>query len=795
MKIQPYFLLATFLVMVHFHVYSQSSTPDQIPQLKQQLSKTETPEKAALCNELSFAWGRKNVDSSLHYANLALEFANQTSQKKEALRAMNLRGDVMMKKSFCDEARNIYKEALTAARNADDLEMQARALHNLGKQAQTCPTNGDPLPYYEEAYSIREKIGDKAGLSSTCLNLGVLHSDRKDFTKSMFYNEKALQLKEELGDRVGQATIVANLAGQKLAQQQWEEARILLEKAVVLNQELGNERGLAITYGKLGVMYHTTNKLELSVAQQLKGIELLEKFNSPGDLAFALRNLSVAYIGLAKYELAQDALFRAESLQSNLNRPDILGTIWFSIAELKISMGEQAEAIKWYKKTFANPHVEKFFQASSLYSISACHEHFKNYQEGLKYAKQAYALAKANNLTGVMSDALMSEASLLRHLKRFPEALTTIRQSIELMEKNLKGTATNLSEAYKIRSIIYLAMGGEKEVLALEDAQKSLLFAQQRNDLLLIMSSFDQLSRAYQALGKTDEAVLYLRKAEALKDSIFSLSKVKDMTKKELNHEFDKEREIQKAKQEKEAALAALELQSQRNIKWTLVIGLLFLLGIGAFVFMRLREQQRRRSEALRQKIARDLHDEMGSTLSSISILSEAAQKNMPLEAASQPLNTISQRTRQVMDTMSDIVWSVNPKNDEFGSVVMRMREFAAETLEAKNINLQFTCQDALQELELPMELRKDFYLFFKEAINNAAKYAQAQQVWVNLSKQLNEIKLEVKDDGRGFDPQQEKKGNGLQNMQERAQRLKGKFSLHSQENTGTQIVLTFPFT
>lgn len=786
-----------FLIVLPFFsidkINAQSATPEQIPSLQQQLNKASTTDKAALYNELSFAWGRKNTDSSLYYANLALESAKQSSQTKEALRAMNLRGDVMMKKSFCDEARSIYQSALKAAKDAENLEMQARALHNLGKQAQTCLTSGDPLPYYEEAYQIREKIGDKAGLSSTCLNLGVLHGDRKEMTKSMFYNEKALQLKEELGDRIGQATIIANLAGQKLAQEQWEEARALLEKAVPINQELGNDKGLAITYGKLANAYQQLNDFQTSLIYHQKGVELLEKFNSPGDLAFALRNLGGVYNALGKYELALDVLLRGELLERNLGRPDLLASTWSSIAALKLSMNEHQEAIPWIKKALASPHLDNLLRRANLYDMSVCLEHLKDYPEALKYVKRAYALDKEYGSTSGMAYDLLSEASILRHLKRLPEALVAIRQSIEMGEQNQQ--PQHLSEAYKIRSLIYADMGGEKQVLALEDAQKSVLLAQQKNDPLLIQGSWDQLSRAYQALGKTDEAVFYLRKAEALKDSLYSLSRVKSMTKKELTHEFDKEREIQKAEQEKEAALAALALQRQRNIKWTLAAGLLFLIGIGAFAFTRMREQQRRRSEALRQKIASDLHDEMGSTLSSISILSEAAQKNTPTEEAAKPLGTISERTRQVMDTMSDIVWSVNPKNDEFGSVVMRMREFAAETLEAKNITLQFNSQESLQNLELSMELRKDFYLFFKEAINNAAKYSQAEAVQVNLAQQNNEIKLEIKDDGRGFDPSEVKRGNGLHNLQERATRLKGILKLDSAINKGTQIKLTFPFT
>ncbi len=788
-----YFLVLAFVCAATFSAFAQSATPDQIPQLKQQVGKATLSEKVTLYNELSFAWGRKNTDTSLYYASLALELAKQTAQGKEALRAMNLRGDALMKKSYCDEARNAYQSALEAAKDASDQEMQARALHNLGKQAQTCPNNGNPLPYYEEAYQIREKIGDKAGLSSTCLNLGVLYSDLKDYAKSMYYNERALQLKEELGDRTGQATILANLAGQKMAQERWEEARVLLEKAVVLNQDLGNDRGLAITYGKLSNVYHTLNNIPLALSYGKKGIALLEKFDSPGDLALALSNLGILYNALGEYPQALDALLQAELLARNLDRPDLLAAIWPVIADIKGFMNEEQEAIQWYEKALSSPLIQPQVRITSLLGIAVSFEHLKNYPEALKRTQDAYDLAKQHKLTSFTGSVLLNQASVLYQLKRLPEALAAIRQSIEMGTQNQR--VAYLPEAYKIRSAIYSAMGGEKQVLALEDAQKALLLAQKDQNPLLQAGALDRLSQAYQALGKTDEAVMALRQAEALQDSLFSVSKVKSMTETELTHEFDKEREIQKAQQEKEAALAALALQRQRNIKWALAAGLLLLLGIGAFVYTRLKEQQRRRSEALRQKIASDLHDEMGSTLSSISILSEAAQRNIPTEEAAQPLSTISERTRQVMDTMSDIVWSVNPKNDEFGSVVMRMREFAAETLEAKNITLQFNSHESLQELELPMEQRKDFYLFFKEAINNAAKYAQAKQVVVNLTKNLNAIHLEIKDDGRGFDPQKVKIGNGLQNLQERANRLKGNFSLNSKENEGTTVTLTFPAT
>jgi len=195
------------------------------------------------------------------------------------------------------------------------------------------------------------------------------------------------------------------------------------------------------------------------------------------------------------------------------------------------------------------------------------------------------------------------------------------------------------------------------------------------------------------------------------------------------------------------------------------------------------------------ERISHDLHDEVGSTLSSISILGDATLQNSQPGVGQNRLATISMRAREVMDTMSDIVWSVNPKNDDFGSIMLRMREFAVEVLEAEDIALYFTSDSTLENLQLPMEQRKDLYLIFKEAINNAAKYAQAQNVWIHFSKNQQAIQLEIRDDGVGFDINCSTSGNGLRNMQVRAKRLGGNFVINSKIKEGTSLTLSFRVT
>lgn len=210
---------------------------------------------------------------------------------------------------------------------------------------------------------------------------------------------------------------------------------------------------------------------------------------------------------------------------------------------------------------------------------------------------------------------------------------------------------------------------------------------------------------------------------------------------------------------------------------------------------MRQIEKDRKAYEQIRKNISSDLHDEVGSTLSSIAILSAALQRKMASEDNYQSMGKITERTKQVMDTMSDIVWSVNPMNDQMDRIVIHMCEWAAEVLEEMGIEYSFEANQTIEKLHLPMELRKDFYLLFKEAINNIAKYSEASQVWVKITKIEQEISLAIKDNGKGFEVEKVKHGNGLKNMANRAKRMQANLKIESTIGKGTLIQLSFPLT
>ena len=148
-----------------------------------------------------------------------------------------------------------------------------------------------------------------------------------------------------------------------------------------------------------------------------------------------------------------------------------------------------------------------------------------------------------------------------------------------------------------------------------------------------------------------------------------------------------------------------------------------------------------------------------------------------------------------MIDLMDDIVWSVNPDNDRFENMLVRMREYAVEMLEAKNINFRFTISEEMNEMKIPMQLRKDYFLIFKESINNLAKYADATEASVVIEKKGNMAITTIKDNGKGFDLNIIHSGNGLKNMQQRAIAIKGTAIIQTTKGEGTSIILKMPVT
>lgn len=191
------------------------------------------------------------------------------------------------------------------------------------------------------------------------------------------------------------------------------------------------------------------------------------------------------------------------------------------------------------------------------------------------------------------------------------------------------------------------------------------------------------------------------------------------------------------------------------------------------------------RMQHIRNKIAQDLHDDIGSTLSSISILSDLA-----LNDRDRGLSEIKDSAILLMERMDDIVWSINPRNDSLENLLMRVRHFATTLFEARGIEYDISIQRNIDELRLPMEFRQHVYLILKEAINNLVKYAGASHATIHVGFDAAVMNLSVTDDGRGFDADCPPEGNGVPGMRRRAELMGADLRIRSSEGGGTSVGL-----
>jgi signal transduction histidine kinase len=202
-------------------------------------------------------------------------------------------------------------------------------------------------------------------------------------------------------------------------------------------------------------------------------------------------------------------------------------------------------------------------------------------------------------------------------------------------------------------------------------------------------------------------------------------------------------------------------------------------------------------------QISQGLHDEIGSTLSSISVYTQVAQKlseKNSKEELTEMLGKIKVTSSEMISEMNDIVWTIHPKNDSMEKIIHRMESYARPMLRTRNIDFKLEYDPHILTAHLEMEKRKNFYLVFKEAVNNAFKYSGCSEIITRILNSKERMEMQIKDNGVGFDVQQEIKGdkltlsgNGLRNMKIRAEEMKGDLQIKSVVGEGTEVRLSIP--
>lgn len=523
---------------------------------------------------------------------------------------------------------------------------------------------------------------------------------------------------------------------------------------------------------EIGTLYLDRSS-DTSVVYGQQALDLAKKINYEPGVLNAEFVLSSALTVLGNYPLAIDFGFKALSHAKKTGDP--LKIIWANarLAQCYFYLGDYKTSLQYDRNILAV--VDRSFPDSAGFvytDFSRLFESMGQSDSALWYARMSYQKIKKWNYLHWYTVIYPVLGNAYTGVKDYDSALLYFHAGIDVCMEN--DNATDLIDIYNGMAKAFSATG--KMDSAAFYAKKAFT---QKTAILYPngrLKAASLLTEVYQSKNEPESTLKYLRIATAIKDSLFN----RENTIAIQNLVF-KEREKQK-----ELDAAKLKLQTRYRL-YFLGTGFITLLVIAIILF---RNRRIRQIQNMRNSIADDLHDDIGSVLSSISIMNELAKAKAP--EALPFLNSIGESTASIQENMSDIVWAVNPKNDAFINLLQRMNQFASEILDGRNIEFELVSDAALDSNRLSMSMRKNLYLFFKEAINNAAKYAEARKVTVRINKKDNRMEMIIEDDGKGFETSQVFNTNGMNTLKKRATELNGDFDLRSKPGQGTRVRCSF---
>lgn len=404
----------------------------------------------------------------------------------------------------------------------------------------------------------------------------------------------------------------------------------------------------------------------------------------------------------------------------------------------------------------------------------------------LKALKKGIEVAKKSTYFDFYQPRLYSSL-VMAYIKN--DSLDAAKRNFAIMESDKEKFASGpfYDDYLEAKKNIKLASKNYEDALAL--AQEHLQIKKSKESFVELYNAEKFLAEVYKAKGDENNANIHINNYYKIKDSINNVQKVKSLSYYQTLYETEK-RDNTIKEQQKNIALLAIK-DKVRNQQLIAVI-ILTVLGVFFFIFYKNSKQKLQRKiaiERLRTQISADLHDDVGSLLTGLSMQTELLARQVP-ETQKLKLERVSNISKEAMLKMRDAVWAMDARKDNWQSLTDRMNEFAAETLQIKNIDYSLNTGNVKLSKAMQGAVRQNLYLIFKEALANILKHSNATMVNVEIKKNKNTFILAIADNGSSI-KELSKAGQGLTNMTLRATQLSG--TLAYKNDNGFMITVTIP--
>jgi two-component system NarL family sensor kinase len=579
--------------------------------------------------------------------------------------------------------------------------------------------------YYQQANQLSTRLNFPSGIIRYINNYTAVLNVQGRFDESLALHNQALALAEKHHLEEFKLKILLNIGVVYQYKEEYEAAANHYLKSLPEFERTANAQSLSLLYGNLCGLYRNLNQPQKALEFAKKSVSAAEKSQEPYTMGRAYQNMSNALEGVGKNKERELFLYKAYELGKQLDDIDLQETSLINLGDMLSETAAPEVYISFYRKALplADSLSDSYGKSLALQGISSGLFRSKKYREAEQMAMTSLAFARENE-------------------QHESEAKT-----------------------------------------------------------LMLMSDIKI------ALGDLNASAQYRRAYDSVYASIVNKDLVKNVQELETRYQVEK-KQSQLLKQQLQLEQKNRETATQRTWLWVLVAGLL-VMGMLAFWGIRYYRQRqllnKKNLEALqtgqenlrlksvmegqlleRHRISQEMHDDMGSGLTSILFLSRTIQGQDSIATR------LKQTAQDLIQKMNEIIWIMNHEQDTLDQLIAYMRLHIAETLDNAGIAYDFASTEPLPALPINQEFRRNIYLSCKEAVHNCIKHAHASQV--NISVNVTErLEVIILDNGRGMGQHTVTRfGNGLVNMKRRMEQTGGTFSI-SQGESGTTVVLSAP--
>ncbi|MBD2701680.1 sensor histidine kinase [Spirosoma sp. BT702] len=556
-----------------------------------------------------------------------------------------------------------------------------------------------------------------------------------------------------------------------------DEARKVALAAVEKAKQDTIKRHLGLSYFAVANTALFMGRFQEAIPNYQQAARYMQLDGSPRNVAVVNQNLGYIYNKQKMREKALEHYRKALAFDTTLtvDKADrrAIATDYFSLAVVYSDMGKSRETMANYLKAkqWIDPKNDLDFMINLYNNIGFEHSLAARYDSALYYRNEALRFSRQLGNTRHELEVLMTLAQTRSQMRQFAAAKKLLDESHSIAVKNKAGL-TEFRNIYREYAI------------------------------------------ANQGLGNFKAAANWLDKYIGVDDSL------NNQETKSLLQDYEvklKQAESREQLAQKQLSIDQLQEKQKRQNLYLLIAGLV-IVGVGGglvFAYLYYRQRQRTADEALlaaerqrelavvqselegqqkeRRRIAKEMHDDLGASLTAIGLLSEVAKTKMG-DKTTPEVEKISSISSEMVTSMNEIIWSLNTKNDSLNGLIAYTRAYASEFIENTSVTLKTDVTESPREIAIRGADRRNVFLTVKESLNNVVKHAHASEVHLTIRPDADHLFIEVQDNGRGFTPNEKTAlRNGLGNMQQRIEESGGCYEILS-SSAGTSVKITYPY-